>query len=135
MKQLSSFTSGEASTIGGLGLPRGVGGLLGHSLADPSVMGRHGGGGPDLAPNGRGIHYGIQRPVDPLSRPGPETAPLPPDASSTLYVEGLPSDSTKREVARILYVLMQCSGIVSYCFRPSPGALFILNRSNSLTSS
>lgn len=28
--------------------------------------------------------------------------PLPPDASSTLFVEGLPSDCTRREVARIL---------------------------------
>lgn len=98
--QISSFSSGEASTIGGLGLTRGVGGLHGHSLPDPSVMGRHVGGGPDLS-NGRGIPYGIQRPVDALSRPGPETSPLPPDASSTLYVEGLPSDSTKREVAHI----------------------------------
>jgi len=32
---------------------------------------------------------------------------LPPDASSTLYVEGLPSDATEREVAHI--------------FRPFPG--------------
>ncbi|KAG5051184.1 hypothetical protein AAZX31_02G079000 [Glycine max] len=99
--QLSSFTSGEASTVGGLGLARGGGGLSDHSLADPSVMGRHGGGGPDLAPNGRGVNYGGQLPVDAVSRPGPETVPLPPDASSTLYVEGLPSDSTRREVAHI----------------------------------
>lgn len=27
---------------------------------------------------------------------------LPPDASNTLYVEGLPSDCSRREVARIL---------------------------------
>jgi len=115
MQQLSSFTSGEASTVGGLGLARGGGGLSDHSLADPSVMGRHGGGGPDLAPNGRGVNYGGQLPVDAVSRPGPETVPLPPDASSTLYVEGLPSDSTRREVARILFILMQCLGISS-CF-------------------
>ncbi|WJX66147.1 DNA-binding proteins Bright/BRCAA1/rbp1 [Trifolium repens] len=100
--QLSSFTSGEASTIGGLGLQRGVGGLPNHSLGDPAVMmGRHGGGGPDLAPNGRGINYGFQPPMDPVSRPGPETALLPPDASPTLYIEGLPSDCTRREVAHI----------------------------------
>ena len=108
LKQLSSFTSGEASTIGGLGLARGVGGLPGHSLTDPAIIGRHGGGGPDLAPNGRGVSYGGQLPVDAVSRPGPETVPLPPDASSTLYVEGLPSDSTRREVARILFVQMHC---------------------------
>ncbi|KAG2384647.1 hypothetical protein LR48_Vigan10g124100 [Vigna angularis] len=100
--QLSSFASGEASTVGGIGLARGGGGgLPGHSLADPAVLGRHGGGGPDLAPNGRGVNYGGQLPVDAVSRPGPETVPLPPDASSTLYVEGLPSDSTRREVAHI----------------------------------
>ncbi|KAH1206834.1 RNA-binding protein 1 [Glycine max] len=97
--QLSSFTSGEVSAVGGLGLARGGGGgLSGHSLADPAVMGRHGGGGSDLAPNGRGVNYGGQLPVDAVSRPGPETGSLPPDASSTLYVEGLPSDSTRREL-------------------------------------
>ncbi|KAG4952423.1 hypothetical protein JHK85_046290 [Glycine max] len=115
--QLSSFTSGEVSTVGGLGLARGGGGgLSGHSLADPAVMGRHGGGGSDLAPNGRGVNYGGQLPVDAVSRPGPETGSLPPDASSTLYVEGLPSDSTRREVARILFILMQCLGIFILLF-------------------
>lgn len=34
----------------------------------------------------------------------PETA-LPPDASATLFVEGLPASCTRREVARILYIL------------------------------
>lgn len=32
-----------------------------------------------------------------------DEVPLPPDASSTLYVEGLPANCTRREVARILY--------------------------------
>ena len=45
----TSFTYGEANTIGGIGLGRGGGGLSDHSLADPSVIGHHGGGGPDLA--------------------------------------------------------------------------------------
>ncbi|KAF1884714.1 hypothetical protein Lal_00028600, partial [Lupinus albus] len=106
--QRSSFTSGEASTISAPGLGRGVGGFPGHSLADPSVMGHHGGGGPDLTPNGRGVSYSGQLPVDAVFRPGPETVPLPPDASNTLYVEGLPSDCTKRDAARILFVVMQC---------------------------
>ncbi|ESW15515.1 hypothetical protein PHAVU_007G078500 [Phaseolus vulgaris] len=97
---LTSFNSGEASAIGGVGLARSVGGLPGHSLSDPSVMG-HPGGGHDLARNGRNVNYGGQLPVDTASMPGPETVPLPPDASSTLYVEGLPSDSTRREVAHI----------------------------------
>ncbi|WVY91474.1 hypothetical protein V8G54_036988 [Vigna mungo] len=112
--QLSSFASGEASTVGGIGLAR-VGGerLPGHSLADAAVLGRDGGGGPDLAPDG--VLIMVVRPVDAVSRPGPETVPLPPDASSTLYVEGLPSDSTRREVARIPFILMQ------YIFRPFVG--------------
>ncbi|MED6144930.1 DNA-binding protein jumonji/rbp2/SMCY [Stylosanthes scabra] len=99
---LASFNSGgETSTIGNVGLGRGVGGLPGPSLADTSIMGRPGGGPPDIARNGRNANYGSQLPVDAVSRPGPETVPLPPDASSTLYVEGLPSDSTRREVAHI----------------------------------
>ena len=118
MKQLASFNSGEASTIGGVGLGRGVGGLPGPSLADPAVMGRPGGSGPDIARNGRNVNYGSQLPVDAVSRPGPETVPLPPDASSTLYVEGLPSDSTRREVARILFVVDSEThlGFILSCF-------------------
>lgn len=90
--------------------------MPGHSLADPAIMGRPGSGGPELVSNGWGVNFGGQLPVDAVARggqlpvdavvrPGPETVPLPPDASSTLYVEGLPSDSTRREVARILFVL------------------------------
>ncbi|KAL9277200.1 hypothetical protein ACSQ67_025248 [Phaseolus vulgaris] len=109
----------SGGTVGGLGLARGGGGgLSGHSLADPAVMGRHGGGGPDLAPNGRVVNYGGQLPVDAVSRPGPETVPLPPDASSTLYVEGLPSDSTRREVALQLFTFLD---ITLDIFRPFVG--------------
>lgn len=97
---LTSFNSGEASVIGGVGLARCVGEMSGHSLGDPSAMG-HLSGGPDLAQNGRNVNFGGQLPIDAVSRPGPETIPLPRDASSTLYVEGLPSDSTIREVAHI----------------------------------
>ncbi|RYR06528.1 hypothetical protein Ahy_B05g073855 isoform A [Arachis hypogaea] len=118
--QLSSFTSGEASTIGGLGLSRGVGGLPGQSLSDPSIIGRHGVGGPDLAPNGRGVGYGGQLPGDAVSRPGPETVPLPPDASSTLYVEGLPSDSKRREVA-LLIQFFTFLDVILDIFRPFVG--------------
>lgn len=99
MKQLSSLTSGEASTLRGVGLGRvSGGGMPGLSIADPAVLGRHGDGGPDFAPNGRNVGIGG---LD-GTRTGHETKPLPPDASSTLYVEGLPPDSTRREVARIL---------------------------------
>ncbi|CAL0328581.1 unnamed protein product [Lupinus luteus] len=99
--QPSSLPSGETSTTSALGLGRGGGRFPGYPLADPSVMGCHGGDGRDLTPNGRGVNYGSQLSVDAVYRPGPETIPLPPDASSTLYVEGLPSDCTKREVAHI----------------------------------
>lgn len=73
-------------------------------MVDPAGSIRSGNGGPDLVPNGRSVNFG-QLPVDAVARPGPETVPLPPDATPTLYVEGLPSDSTRREVARILLVV------------------------------
>ncbi|CAL5209412.1 unnamed protein product [Lathyrus oleraceus] len=98
--QNAGLNSGEASVIGGVGLARAVGGMPGHSLGNPSIMGRPG-GGPDLARNGHNVNFGSQLPIGAVSRPRPETIPLPPDASCTLYVEGLPSDSTKREVAHI----------------------------------
>lgn len=37
---------------------------------------------------------------------------LPPDASSTLFVEGLPADCTRREVSRILV----WSASLFYCY-------------------
>ncbi|KAG2663122.1 hypothetical protein I3843_16G014600 [Carya illinoinensis] len=104
--QLSSFTSAEASTLRGVGLGRVSGGGItgmpgpGPAMADPAVLGRTGIVGPDHTPNGRNVGIGNQLPLD-ATRPGRETQPLPPDASSTLYVEGLPPDSTKREVAHI----------------------------------
>ena len=94
------------------------GGLLGRPLTDTVALGRSGAFGPDLVPNGRGMDFdgrltvdtpngrGIgsdsQLPVDAMPRPARATVPLPPDASNTLYVEGLPRDCRKREVARIL---------------------------------
>ncbi|KAG6673951.1 hypothetical protein I3842_15G017000, partial [Carya illinoinensis] len=87
--QLSSFTPGEASTLRGAGMGRVSGvGMPGLPIADPSVT------------NGRNVTVSGQPSLD-ATRPGRETQPLPPDASNTLYVEGLPSDSTKREVAHI----------------------------------
>lgn len=53
-------------------------------------------------PNGRGMGFdGRLPPVDSMLRPSRETMPLPAEASNTLYVEGLPSDCRKREVAHI----------------------------------
>ncbi|KAE8647171.1 hypothetical protein Csa_018980 [Cucumis sativus] len=76
--------------------------MPGPLLPDPIVMSRPPAAvSPDLAPNGRNLEYGNHLPVDSMSRPGRETVPLPPDASNTLYVEGLPPDSSRREVAHI----------------------------------
>ncbi|XP_031374083.1 RNA-binding protein 2-like [Punica granatum] len=72
----------------------------------PTMMG-HPGPGPqrlDLPSNGLDGNFGGPLSIDPMSRPsmGREAAaPLPPDASSTLYVEGLPSNCTRSEVAHI----------------------------------
>ncbi|CAL5386488.1 unnamed protein product [Camellia sinensis] len=129
--QPTSFSSGEASNLSGIGLGRSaVAGMHGRSLTDPAAMGHSGTVGRDLAPNGRGMGFDDRftvdarapngrdmgfdgrLPVDAMPRPGRDTLPLPPDASNTLYVEGLPSDCRKREVARILRY---------YIFRPFVG--------------
>ncbi|KAJ4700928.1 RNA-binding protein like [Melia azedarach] len=99
--QYSSFTSGEASTFAGDRLERSVAGGLGCLPADPGVTGRAGAIGADLVPNGRRSSYHDQLPVDSVARPGRDILPLPPEATSTLYVEGLPPGSTRREVAHI----------------------------------
>lgn len=80
-------------------------------MGEPSLLGRPGSLAPDAAPNGRDGGYGGQRLVDTMARPVRDTVPLPSDASNTLYVEGLPPNSSKREVARILFyhVLMRLS--------------------------
>lgn len=59
--------------------------MTGRSVDDPRLMGI---GGMD----GRTAGYGGGK---------PEPA-LPPDASNTLFVEGLPANCTRREVSRIL---------------------------------
>ncbi|XP_010260912.1 PREDICTED: RNA-binding protein 1-like isoform X2 [Nelumbo nucifera] len=97
--QLSSFGSGEASNFGGgTGFGRGVGaGTPSLPVGEPDMIGGRGPVNPDLAPNGRGMGFGGLQ----VDRPGREMPPLPPDASSTLFVEGLPPDSTRREVGHI----------------------------------
>ncbi|OVA06896.1 RNA recognition motif domain [Macleaya cordata] len=102
--QNPSFSSGEPSNFGsGARLERGVGGgmpgLL--SAGETSILGGRGPVGTDLASNGRGLGFGSQLPIDPMVRPGREVLPLPPDASNTLFVEGLSPDCTRREVAHI----------------------------------
>lgn len=103
LKQVSSHASGEVSALSGSGLGRAVsGGISALPIADSSILGRPRTASSDLAPNGRDIGFGGPPSAETISRPSRETVPLPPDASNTLYVEGLPPDITRREVARIL---------------------------------
>ncbi|KAJ4869679.1 nucleotide binding [Raphanus sativus] len=89
---LPSEELGRFNGLGGMGRPGGDGLYIGGG-AFPS----------DSGPNGtRDIGSGQQ---DLGGRPSRELLPPPPDASSTLFVEGLPSDCSMREVARILYFL------------------------------
>lgn len=113
MKQLPSL-SGEAGKLRGVGFGRvSGGGMPGLPIADPALLGCPGAVGRDRAPNGRNLS---QLPLD-TTRQGRETQTLPPDASNTLYVEGLPPDSTKREVARILYcVVILLRNYIDLCF-------------------
>lgn len=89
-----SLSSGEGISYSVGGLRVGGGGLASNLIRDPVAT------GPELVPNGRRMGLIGQLPGEGLARPR-ETLPLPPDASSTLYVEGLPPDCTKREVAHI----------------------------------
>lgn len=71
----------------------------GVAAMDEFMMRRGGGGGL----NGRDMGGGFD-PLDSVDRrSNREPLPLPPDASNTLYVEGLPSNCSTREVARILF--------------------------------
>ncbi|GAV85123.1 RRM_1 domain-containing protein, partial [Cephalotus follicularis] len=87
---------------GGTELGRAVGGgRPGLPTADSAVIGRARLVGHDVVSNGRDVGFGGHFSVDAMTGPARETVPLPPDASSTLYVEGLPPDSSRREVAHI----------------------------------
>ncbi|KAF8088438.1 hypothetical protein N665_0541s0004 [Sinapis alba] len=80
-----------------LGGFNGVGGMGGDNLhiGDELIMPERGGVFPsDFGPDG----FGQQ---DLVGRPSLELLPLPPDASNTLFVEGLPSNCSMREVAHI----------------------------------
>lgn len=66
---------------------------LGRHVKDPHVLGM-GGPDPEEAPKIRSMGAG-----------GWPEIPLPVDASSTLFVEGVPADCTLREVSRILSII------------------------------
>ncbi|KAK4745178.1 hypothetical protein SAY87_011490 [Trapa incisa] len=101
--EVGSFGGGTGSVVGGgSGLARsGPGVMPSLSVADQTAMAHPGHLVPDLAPNSRNSGFGGQRPVDIMSMPGQEPVHLPPNATSTLFVEGLPADCTQREVAHI----------------------------------
>ncbi|KAL2558767.1 nucleic acid binding [Forsythia ovata] len=82
--QMSSYTGGEAgrSMSGGLG---------GHHLLDDPRLVAIGVSDQVVSAKGRPVGVGGGRPE----------IPLPPDASSTLFVEGLPANCTRREVSHI----------------------------------
>ncbi|CAH2036648.1 unnamed protein product [Thlaspi arvense] len=81
----------------------GMGSAGGKNMMPSPSMGEHmtGRGGvmpPDFGQHGRAMGFGQQ---DLVGRPARELQSLPPDASNTLYVEGLPSNCSRREVAHI----------------------------------
>ncbi|KAL1187930.1 Nuclear speckle RNA-binding protein A [Cardamine amara subsp. amara] len=90
--QTPSMKSGEAGGHVAMGRPGGNGQTM-----DEFMM-RRGGVLPlDHGPNGHAIGFD---PPESVGRRNREPLPLPPDASNTLYVEGLPSNCSRREVAR-----------------------------------
>ncbi|XP_022141032.1 RNA-binding protein 2-like isoform X2 [Momordica charantia] len=83
--------SSQISSYGGGQSARPVsGGVPGHPVNDPPIVGI-GGVVSGANVNDRSASFGVGRP----------NVPLPPDASNTLFVEGLPSSCTRREVAHI----------------------------------
>ncbi|KAK4722173.1 hypothetical protein R3W88_012406 [Solanum pinnatisectum] len=99
---LSSARGPELARAGGGGSIPALGVRDPLSLACGPELARADGGGSILAlgahdplPSARGLELAPDR----RRRPR-ETLTLPPGASNTLYIEGLPSDSTRREVAR-----------------------------------
>jgi hypothetical protein len=87
--QMPSVGANDAgrAVVGGMGagMAAAMGaGMGGYPVDERRMMGV-------VGMDGRGMGYG--------ARPEP---PLPPDASNTLYIEGLPADCTRREVSRIL---------------------------------
>lgn len=89
------YNAAQASALSASSLGRGI------SVGDPSVLAGSGSMAQIGASNGRDVGYGARLVADAMSRPARETVPLPSDASNTLFVEGLPPNSSKREVAHI----------------------------------
>lgn len=81
LQQIQSFGGGHA----GEPIRPAVGGNAAYPVDDRSMMAARG-----MDSRNIGFVGGMPEP------------PLPPDASNTLYIEGVPSDCTRREVSRIL---------------------------------
>lgn len=81
--KISSYGEQSARPVGG--------GVPGHSINDPPPIVGIGGVVSGANVNDRSASFGGGRP----------NVPLPPDASNTLFVEGLPSSCTRREIAHI----------------------------------
>jgi len=82
--QISSYGSGQST--------RTIGGRVPNRTVDDSHVANI--GGVDRGTNAKDKILGFSS--------GRADRSLPPDATSTLFVEGLPSNCTRREVARIL---------------------------------
>lgn len=83
--------SAQVSSYGGGQSARAMsGGMSGRAVDDPRIVGL-GSVDPGSTVKDRTLGYGSGR----------SEVPLPPDASSTLFVEGLPPNCTRREVAHI----------------------------------
>lgn len=94
-QQIQSYGGGQSARPTSGGMP-------GRSVDDPRIGGI-GGLEPGVSAKDRTLGLGGGR----------AEIPLPPDASSTLYVEGLPSDCTRREVSRILSMVTILIGCLS----------------------
>ncbi|CAM8935799.1 unnamed protein product [Rhodiola kirilowii] len=98
--QLSSSSARDSAYSGPALGKSPVGGISGHLIADHSLLSRYGViSDPTLKV--RGSNLDIQHPAETANKPARGALPLPLDASNTIYVECLPSDCTKREVAHI----------------------------------
>ncbi|MQL99746.1 hypothetical protein Taro_032474 [Colocasia esculenta] len=106
VQQMSSFASGVASNLAGAGFIMGVGempsagvGVQISTIEQPVMVAAIATVGPGPIADGQGISFDDQAHAEVMSRPGPQgpAVPLPPDASSTLFVEGLPRDCIERE--------------------------------------
>lgn len=107
LQQVSSYGSGQP------GRPLG-GGMPGRTVDDPRLVGI-GGIDPGTTVKDRPLGFAGGRPE----------VPLPPDASSTLFVEGLPANCTRREVARIFLLGSIILFGISFVLFSSPCAFFV----------